>query len=469
MCIIEFSIILTQLLFESNIKNHLYLISGSYHNPAPLGGFLAISISILFATKDYLKDNRIIYFLMTFVIYCSIIILPSTMSRAAIISLLVSFFLWSINTKQNTVLILKKHKYSLIIASLLLIVVLYLIKKPSADGRFFMFLISFRALKKSPFWGNGLGTFAGLQSQEQALYFKQAMTSINDSLDLNHVNETFRMVADSCFLSFNEIMKIGIEQGWIVMLLFILLLLLLLIYSFVSGNSYCYGLLTLILFSCFSYPFSIWSFLLILGALIALCVIPLEDVVYRPLMDYFFIGFMFALTLVVLGVMTPHFCKIHNSEKQWELEPSWSSLEMYDCTVKLCDELYEDLSYDYKFMFDYGKALNKISEYDKSDSILRKGLELCGDPMFWNVMGNNSIARGRYREAEERYMNAFYMVPNRLYPLYLLAKLYYQECDTARFLKMSEKIDSFKPKVESATTNQFRQEIKDLKITFLKQ
>ena len=82
--------------------------------------------------------------------------------------------------------------------------------------------------------------------------------------------------------------------------------------------------------------------------------------------------------------------------------------------------------------------------------------------MFWNVMGNNSLALGHYREAEERYKHAFYMVPNRLYPLTLIVKLYYVEGDTVNFIDMYENALSFVPKVESPNTERLRKEITDL-------
>ena len=116
-----------------------------------------------------------------------------------------------------------------------------------------------------------------------------------------------------------------------------------------------------------------------------------------------------------------------------------------------------------QFLFAYGQSLNKTGQYEKSDSILKLGAEISSDPMFWNVMGNNSLALGRYREAEERYKHAFYMVPNRLYPLTLLAKLYHAEGDTVRFLDMAEKVETFVPKIENANTKRLREEIRDIK------
>lgn len=83
--------------------------------------------------------------------------------------------------------------------------------------------------------------------------------------------------------------------------------------------------------------------------------------------------------------------------------------------------------------------------------------------MIWNIMGNNSLALGHFSEAEEKYRYAFYMVPNRLYPLTLLAKLYHTEGDTVSFLDMAAKIETFKPKVESFHTEHLRREIMDIK------
>ena len=83
--------------------------------------------------------------------------------------------------------------------------------------------------------------------------------------------------------------------------------------------------------------------------------------------------------------------------------------------------------------------------------------------MFWIVKGNNSMAIGDYREAETRYKYAFYMVPNRLYPLVQLAKLYHIEGDTIGFLDMVDRIDRFVPKIESLNTEGLREEVREIK------
>ena len=82
--------------------------------------------------------------------------------------------------------------------------------------------------------------------------------------------------------------------------------------------------------------------------------------------------------------------------------------------------------------------------------------------MFWVVMGNNNLSLERYEEAEQCYIHAFHMVPNRLYPLCRLAELYIKMGDYDRFYDMKLKIDRFKSKVESPTTDMLRKRITEL-------
>jgi tetratricopeptide (TPR) repeat protein len=170
---------------------------------------------------------------------------------------------------------------------------------------------------------------------------------------------------------------------------------------------------------------------------------------------------------VAIVLRVPQVKRYKQAALSWKKVERWHNMEYYEYVIEESDALIPFFKNDRKFLFVYGQSLNKIGQYEKSDSILKLGTEISSDPMFWNVMGNNSLELGRYREAEERYKHAFYMVPNRLYPLYLLAKLYHAEGDTARFLEMADKVELFVPKVESVNTERLRSEIKDLKTSYM--
>ena len=162
---------------------------------------------------------------------------------------------------------------------------------------------------------------------------------------------------------------------------------------------------------------------------------------------------------VTIVFRVPQVKRYKQAVLSWEKIEKWHLMEYYEFVVEDADELLPFFNNDRHFLFVYGQSLNKIGHYEKSDSILKIGTEISSDPMFWNVMGNNSLALGRYREAEERFKHAFYMVPNRLYPLYLLAKLFEEEGDVTRFNKMSDEVECFVAKVESDNTDKLRSEI----------
>ena len=170
--------------------------------------------------------------------------------------------------------------------------------------------------------------------------------------------------------------------------------------------------------------------------------------------------------IVCLVVLIPYNQGVIGSKemkrKRNMIEVSNMSADYYK-TISICESLGDIIKSDYSALFEYGLALNKVGYYMESDSILKMGTERSSDPMFWDIMGNNSLALGDYREAERCYKHAFYMLPNRLYPLYLLAKLYHEEGDTTQFLKMADNIDLFVSKVESKNTDRLRNEIRELK------
>ena len=175
---------------------------------------------------------------------------------------------------------------------------------------------------------------------------------------------------------------------------------------------------------------------------------------------------VFVITIIIARKI-PEEKNLKDAQNIWRKTEYWHNWGRYDYVVEDCDSLFPYFKKNSHFLFVYGQSLNKTGDYEKSDSILNIGTRISSDPMFWNVMGNNSLAQGKYREAEERYKHAFYMVPNRLYPLVLLAKLYYTEGDTARFLEMTDVVENFVPKVESIRTENLRAEIRELKKSYL--
>lgn len=85
--------------------------------------------------------------------------------------------------------------------------------------------------------------------------------------------------------------------------------------------------------------------------------------------------------------------------------------------------------------------------------------------MILNIIGKNLQQLREYKEAEKYLIRSTHLLPGRIYPYYLLAKLYAEP----RFYqpeKMKQMVDvvlTKEPKVQSTAVREMREEVKILK------
>jgi tetratricopeptide (TPR) repeat protein len=137
---------------------------------------------------------------------------------------------------------------------------------------------------------------------------------------------------------------------------------------------------------------------------------------------------------------------------------------MYREAIEEYAEQYPYLQDDIKFLFNYAQSLSKSEQYNESNEILRRAMQISCDPMLYNIMGRNCQVLKQYEQAEQCFKKAANLVPNRLYPHYLLAKLYHE---TGQKDKMKTEINivlTKPPKVESMAVEEMREELTQLTI-----
>ena len=494
-----------------------YMPTGHFSNPGPFGGFISVCICLLSAfyyidnncvvthspnmvlnkkkrcNTEYLyRDKNVLLRIISrlfawsslVVLVADLILLFATQSRAAILALCCGLVLLLMGKHSNKRIKTLVKKYFLYITLVFLVagVGLYKAKQKSADGRLFMDKICIKAIYENGWKGAGFGHFGRVYGETQMRYFKKQIDEKGiDDLDWKAINEHDRITADCPDNAFNEYLFIGVEAGPIAMSLFIVIIITAIVISFKRGTIWCYGLMAFAVFALFSYPLHVKQFQIMLPILLAACVSDRpknikeqndesKAIFAKGKKNILEIVPMLVMLLVLSAFFVLNLSEFRlykHAEKSWKKAERWYQMKYYEYVVEDCDTLLPYMKQDYRFLFAYGQSLNKTGQYEKSDSILKIGTELSSDPMFWNVMGNNSLALGKYREAEERYKHAFYMVPNRLYPLYLLSKLYDNEGDTTSFLRICGKIETFIPKVESSNTAQLRKEIKEIRKGYL--
>lgn len=222
--ICEIIIAVTQItgIIESN--NDLFLCTGSFFNSGPFAGFLAISGSVLLP-YSFVCENRFIKKAIYAVALLLVPLIFFLQSRAAVLSLLVCGFIFSLTRKEYRLWI-KGHWLLLLLCTGVVFCILYFVKRPSADGRLFIDRISVRIMKSNGFKGLDEGNYAGAYGEEQYKYFAGQSAPDKDILNWEELDENERMTADCPDYSFNEFLWIGVEYGVIPLLLFIALLVL---------------------------------------------------------------------------------------------------------------------------------------------------------------------------------------------------------------------------------------------------
>ena len=150
------------------------------------------------------------------------------------------------------------------------------------------------------------------------------------------------------------------------------------------------------------------------------------------------------------------------ARRAWNDTRIWINSGRCDYLVEDGGKLYDRLCYDFRFLYDYGYALHKNGNFRQSNEILAQGATMSSDPMFWNIMGKNFEALGDHARAEDAFMQAHLRIPDRIYPLYLLARHYRDLDRREQAVALARKIVAHKPKIESQQTRNLQTEMQRL-------
>lgn len=459
-------------LYTSN--NALYKITGSFENPGPYAGFLGTILPIaIYTTLNYSGvkniNEKILSFLAWINIFLILTFLPATMSRAswmaAIIGtgiVLIYHYHLFFRLRQFYQAHRKQAITYICITGLLITiagVAIYHMKKDSADGRLLMWKVTSHIIAEHPLTGVGWGNFAGAYGQAQAHYFAEGKATPQEE-----------WVAGSPEYAFNEFLQITAEHGIIGLILFLLVITLAFRSAYKNGQIGIVGSLAAFLtFACFSYPFSVWQMNVLFVILLVTAftkfqcekAIEMREDKKRRKWKIYAVVIILALLIPPLIWTGKRWQEKQQVIAQWQEEQSYYGMEIYKGTVDNYRKLYWQLRDEPKFLFELGQCLSKTESYEESNRILLEGAKQSSDPMFWNIMGKNHQAMHRFDEAEECFTHAYHMIPHRLYPLYLLANLYFQSGQTAKGIETAQRVIDKKPKVMSSAIQEMKTEMRE--------
>ena len=465
--------------FVHSFHSH-YKITGTFFNPGPYTGFLAIGIPLALGyslDKTLLRWER---WLGIAILFFALFVLPATMSRAAWIAVIVGcipvlwkwFRLSDIKSHQDYIRITRKIDASfkfitrlltpvvsrlvLVVAAGLLTIVLlsgiYMLKKDSVDGRMVIWSASMKAIKGHPFFGVGYGSFTKIYGDLQATYFLDAKRT-----------EVQKMLADSPDYAFNEYVQIAVELGLVGLALFLFIV----FFSLFSlCKSYCVvnsSLLTFLVFAAFSYPFSVLPLSIFFVFLLAISASSSNKLSFSlPIwLQIVGIGICWSITAFSAYKILPK----HAAYKEWKSIQTIYNTNYSNEALKKYKTLYQELQHEKYFLFEYGQCLSKTGRHAESNSIFEEYLHYGSDPMVYNCMGNNYKEMADFDKAEIMYFQALQIVPNRHYPLYLLMKLYKDIGQTQKAKDMAVALLNKPVKVLSTAIREMREEARKIILT----
>ena len=444
-------LVLGQLLgYEAS--NHLrFVVTGSFFNPGPCGIFLAgvFVLAVAMMKKGYRKVGFNLMF-VRYVTACvtfgvTLVALVPTMSRAGWIGALVGVMLlyrreivaWG-NTRRRWVI------GGGIVGMIVVLMLFYLLKKDSANGRLFIWQNTVSAYWKTPLFGVGIDGFERAFAEAQHDYFEKEKVLEQDN---RHVE-----MAGVVESAFNEPLALFLLLGAVGGVLTAMVL----FFKLQRLTAYSCVAVALLVASFFSYTFYIPSIAIVF--LFAVAQLPDRRVRGGRYVNVLMFGIM---GIVVLFFDFREFGR-REAYRKWKNNAVYYTWEDYQSVVEEYGKLYPVLKNDFKFLFEYGHSLHKVGRYEESNIMLKRGIRHSADPMFWNIAGNNYLALKQYDQGMTAYLRAYYTFPNRVYPLYLLTKLEAERGDTTMMNYYGRILLGKRPKVPSLAVDEMKFEIRKM-------
>ena len=444
-------LVLGQLL-RYGISNHLrFVVTGSFFNPGPCGIFLAgvFVLAVAMMKKGYRKVGFNLMF-VRYVTACvtfgvTLVALVPTMSRAGWIGALVGVMLlyrreivaWG-NTRRRWVI------GGGIVGMIVVLMLFYLLKKDSANGRLFIWQNTVSAYWKTPLFGVGIDGFERAFAEAQHDYFEKEKVLEQDN---RHVE-----MAGVVESAFNEPLALFLLLGAVGGVLTAMVL----FFKLQRLTAYSCVAVALLVASFFSYTFYIPSIAIVF--LFAVTQLPDRRGRGGRYVNVLMFGIM---GIVVLFFDFREFGR-REAYRKWKNNAVYYTWEDYQSVVEEYGKLYPVLKNDFKFLFEYGHSLHKVGRYEESNIMLKRGIRHSADPMFWNIAGNNYLALKQYDQGMTAYLRAYYTCPNRVYPLYLLTKLEAERGDTTMMNYYGRILLGKRPKVPSLAVDEMKFEIRKM-------
>ena len=446
-------------------SNHsLFRLTGSFFNPGPYCGYLAVILSVCLWTA--LRFQKGMHYFGWVCAGAILIVLPAGMSRSAWMAAVVAcgWVYWAerIGWEKTKAVYIRYKNATIPFVAIVAILAgcaiagVYGMKRDSADGRLLMWKVTGKAIAGQPLIGTGLGGFPAAYAEAQGEYFATGTAA-----------EQEKRVAGCPEYAFNEYLQIGLEQGIGGLIVFVAWLGSMVYYGIRNRqHGAAGGVLALAVFAVSSYPLQLPSFWVVLVFLGAICVTEGGTQARSSALSVSSVCPIIIISLLSFASV----CLFILQKGQYEAYKRWGRLQMiynnkaYESVAEDYHGLHDKLKHKPEFLFEEAQCLSKTGQHTEAIRVLERAKRLSGDPMIRYMIAKNRQALGDFRQAEEELLQAIGILPERLYPYYLLAKLYAEPtfCQVDKLQAAARSVLTRVPKVESTATREMKEEIKKI-------
>ena len=355
-----------------------FVITATFDNPAGISAVLAALLPFtfyFFSSRSKLSRNMSIIICVMVVI--SIILSNARAAILAMIAIFLGYFL--------------KRKLLFVCCVGLLLVLLYLMKPDSANGRLLIWRCCAQTIIDNPLLG--AGEFTAWYMLDQACFLTK------------HSNELWAiLLSDNIRHPFNEYLEVVAERG---------------IIGFISS-----------------------FFILILHPLISDNRRIVKVKVHRWIV--FFLSTILLINTFYQGFYDIKWTDLLKSENPCDVKNMCGYEELYQNSF---------LGQQSAFLYNYGVVLHQAGEYRKSNDILLKCSKKMNDYDVQLLQGYNYLEMENMHCAEGYFKTASNIIPCRLLPLYELFRIYVATGRDDLALETAQNIINMPVKIVSAKTN----------------
>lgn len=419
-----------QLAGKLSSGNFYYHLTGSFRNPGPYGGFIAVLLCLtlpeaLKFRRDKSLAHNALPLLAGLASILGIVVLPATFSRTAFAAFVVAALLFIVRLEVVKTFV-RRRKWIVVAAAAVLVVsavALFNFKKESADGRLHIWKIETLVIADEPLLGHGPGMSLGAYGDMQEDYFRNTRTT----------QAEIRAAGVPQF-AFNEYLRFGMECGVPGLLLSLAVVILAAISLHRKNTHLEYALVALGVFAMASYPLSLWQFRLVLVLLLGYAAAFGSRSMAIP-------ATFFSIVSAVLLILSAGTLRSVIDASQYSKSAKLGiALGMNRYNSDSLASRLPFLKNNVGFLYDYATVLRREGRFEESAAMALRGAGISPDPVFNTLAGQNYASLERYQEAEKQFAVAYFKVPCRINPLFKMMELRLCVGDDKGALEFAERI-----------------------------